>query len=425
MLKDRYGNAISTRSEAAREAYVRGVDLLLSASAGTEAAFRAAIDADEGFALAHIALARTLQILGRGPEVKAPLARAVALKAGTTAREQSQIAIFENILTGKGAAGLELIREHVKSWPRDAMALAPATSVFGLIGFSGKAGREADQLALLEPLADAYGDDWWFRTVLAFAEIELQMHDRGLRNIETALVQFPRNAHGAHIRAHLYYEMGERQDGLAYLKDWAKAYPRDGQIHCHVNWHIALWSMETGQVDEAWTVYESAMRPGVAWGPQINVLTDCAAFLHRAEIAGVPRRPELWKEVAAYAARWFPNSGVQFADMHSALAFAMAGDSEALHRIAESPKGPAADMLAPVARGFEAFARGNWDGVIRELAPVLPSHERLGGSRAQRDLLEYTVTCAMLRAGRPDEARQFIASRRPQNGRGGYPVAGL
>jgi hypothetical protein len=111
--------------------------------------------------------------------------------------------------------------------------------------------------------------------------------------------------------------------------------------------------------------------------------------------------------------------------MHSALAFAMAGDGEALARIADAPKGPAADMLAPIARAFSAFARSDFDGTVRELTPVLATHERLGGSRAQRDLIEYTVTCAMLRSGRAEEARRFIAGRRPQNGRSGFPVAGL
>lgn len=425
MLKDRYSYAISTSSTAAQDAYVRASDLLLSASAGTEAAFRDAIAADEAFALAHVGLARTLQVLGRGGEAKAPREQALALAPTTTPREQNQIAIFEKILTGQGAAALEIIRLHIKEWPRDAMALAPATSVFGLIGFSGKAGREADQLALLEPLATHYGSDWWFQTVLAFAEIELQLLERGRRNIEAALAQFPRNAHGAHIRAHLYYEAGEREAGLAYLTDWTKDYPRDGQINCHVNWHLALWSMETGRTEEAWQIYATAMRPGAAWGPQLNVLTDCAAFLARAEINGVPQRPELWKELSAYAATWFPNSGVQFADMHSALAFAMAGDGEALAKIAETPKGPAADMLAPLARGFEAFAKGDWRGVVREIEPHIATHERMGGSRAQRDLLEYIVACALLRGGRTGDAKRRL-SRRPQNrGTTGYPVAGL
>lgn len=426
MLKDRYDNPISTSSVAARDAYVKASDLLLSAGAGAEAAFRDAIAADEGFALAHIALARTLQIQGRGGEVKAPRERAVALAAGTSPREQSHIAIFDKILTGQGVAALEMIRAHIQSWPRDAMALAPATSVFGLIGFSGQAGREVDQLALLEPLERHYGEDWWYRMVLAFAEIELQKLASGRRHIEQALAAFPRNAHAAHIYAHLHYEEGEREAGLAYLTDWAKGYPRDGQIHCHVNWHLALWSMETGRMEDAWRIYKASMRPGAAWGPQINVLTDCAAFLARAEFKGESRQPALWKELSEYAAKWFPNSGVQFADMHSVLAFAMAGDGEALAKIAVAPKGPAADMLAPLARGFGAFAKGDWDGAVREIEPLLASHERMGGSRAQRDLIEYTVACAHLKAGRGDAAARLVATRRPQNrGQAGFPIAGL
>lgn len=425
MLADRYDNPLSTASVAARDAYDTGMDRVLSASAGAEAAFREAIAADEGFALAHVGLARTLQILGRGNEVKAPLERARALAAGTTARERSHIEAFGLVCTGQGAAGLEAIRGHVASWPRDAMMLAPATSVFGLIGFSGKAGREAAQLALLEPLEAQYGDDWWFRTVFAFAQIELGQFERGRANIDKALAAFGRNAHAAHIKAHLHYEQGEREAGRAFLADWARDYPRDGVLHCHVNWHLALWGLETGRSEEAWSIYGRAIHPGAAWGPQLNVLTDAASFLFRAEMAGQPRRPELWRELSAYAAKWFPNSGVAFADVHAALSHAMAGDADALARLTEGAKGAAADMVAPVARAFASFTRSDWPEVVSLLTPQLATHERLGGSRAQRDLIEYTLASALLRQGRNEEARRMIATRRPNNGQGGYPLAGL
>jgi tetratricopeptide (TPR) repeat protein len=424
-FEDRYGNALSTSSGTARDAYVAGVDKLLSAGVEIDRPFRDAIAADEGFALAHIALARTLQVLGRGNEAKAPLQRALALASAATAREQSHIAILARILGGQGAEALSMIAEHMRHWPRDAMVLAPATGVFGLIGFSGRAGREVEQLAMLEPLATHYGDDWWFRTVLAFAEIELEKLDRGFRNIEAALRGFPRNAHAAHIKAHLFYEKGQREEGLAYLGQWNATYPREGQLHCHISWHLALWSLETGRRDQAWKIYREALHPGGSWGPQINVLTDCASFLARAEMAGEPRSPELWREISQYAARWFPNSGIVFADMHSALAFAMAGDADALGKIIEHPKGPAADILVPIARGFDGLARGDWTRVVDQLKPVLQSHERVGGSRAQRDLLEYSVTCALLRNGRADEARRLISSRRPQNAASGLPLAGM
>ena len=426
MLKDRYDNLLSTGSAAARDAYVRGVDALLSANVGSEEGFRAAIAADDGFALAHIALARTLQVYGRGGEVKAPLARALALAPATTARERSHIAIFERILSGKGAEGLALTREHVKLWPRDAFALAPSTSVFGLIGFSGLRGREQDQLALLEPLASAYGSDWWYRSLLAFAELEVGELDRARRNIDASLAAFPRNGHGAHIRAHLYYEAGERQDGLAFLNAWARDYPRDAHIHCHVSWHQALWTMELGQREEAWEIYRSSLRPDAAWGPQINVLTDCASFLFRAELAGEPRQPELWQELSTYAAKWFPNPAMAFADVHAALAHAMAGEGSALAKIAEAPKGAAADVVGPVATAFGAFARADWSGTIAALQPVMAEHERLGGPRGQRDLVEYALTAALLRAGRSEDAGRTIAARRPQNARqGGFPITGL
>lgn len=426
MLKDRYDNPLSTASAAARDAYVKGVDALLSANVGSEERFRAAIAADEGFALAHIALARTLQVYGRGGEVKAPLARALELAPGTTPREQSHIAIFERILTGKSAEGLALTREHITTWPRDAFALAPSTSVFGLIGFSGLKGREEDQLALLEPLTQAYGDDWWYRSLLAFAELEVGKYDRARKNIDASLAAFPRNGHGAHIRAHLFYEVGERREGLAFLKDWARDYPRNAHIHCHVSWHQALWSMELGHRQEAWDVYKANLHPGAAWGPQINVLTDCASFLFRAELAGEPRQPELWRDLSDYAAKWFPNPGLAFADVHAALAHAMAGQGEAMAKIAESPKGAAAEVVGPVAKAFGAFARQDWGGAIGALEPIMAEHERLGGSRAQRDLVEYTLAAALLRAGRAQDAGRMIASHRPQNAReGGYPLAGL
>lgn len=98
-------------------------------------------------------------------------------------------------------------------------------------------------------------DDWWFRTVFAFAQIELQDFTNGLRNIETALRGNPRNGHAAHIRGHLYYELGERKAGLQFLSRWAKDYPRDAHIHCHISWHQAIWSLETGQRDDAWSIY--------------------------------------------------------------------------------------------------------------------------------------------------------------------------
>ena len=43
----------------------------------------------------------------------------------------------------------------------------------------------------------------------------------------------------------------------------------------------------------------------------------------------------------------------------------------------------------------------------------MADHARLGGSRAQRDLLELSLLGALLKLGRDDEAKHLLALRRP------------
>jgi hypothetical protein len=66
-------------------------------------AFETAVDADEGFALAHIGLARDMQVRARPDRVKASLARARELAPGLSARERSHINASALLLEGKAA----------------------------------------------------------------------------------------------------------------------------------------------------------------------------------------------------------------------------------------------------------------------------------------------------------------------------------
>jgi tetratricopeptide (TPR) repeat protein len=424
-MLDRYGFPLTTSSAAARDAYVAGVDLSLSANHGSEEAFRRAIACDEGLAAAHVALARTLQVQHKPAAAKAAASRARELAASLPAREKSHVNALATVVDGGSVKGLAAVKEHLAAYPRDGMVLAPCTGVFGLIGFSGREGREAELLALLEPLVSVYGEDWWFTSAHAFAQVEAGEIAAAERTIERSLRLNPRNANGAHIRAHVYYEAGERAAGLAYLADWWKDYDRESLLHCHISWHIALWQMAAGRTQEAWEFFDANLRPGISTGPPINTLSDSASFLLRAEMAGEPRRPDLWREISAYATQWFPSPGIAFADVHAALAHAFAGDAEALAGIIGRAKGPAADLVAPLARAFGLFSRATWTEAAAELRTVLLSHERIGGSRAQRDLIEYALAMCLLRSGRTEEARALLHSRRSRSGVDGWPVQGL
>ncbi|NQW10990.1 MAG: tetratricopeptide repeat protein [Alphaproteobacteria bacterium] len=413
MLQDRYGNTLSTASTAARDAYVEGVDLFLSANHGAEDAFVGATEADDGFALAHAALARTRQILAKGALATDAMAAARARADKLPRREASHVAALGHLLDGNGPAAYEAIRRHLADDPRDALIAQPCTGVFGLIGFSGQPGREAEQLAFTSALAPHYGDDWWFLGQHAFSQVEAGQTGPATKTIERSLAGNPRNANAAHIRAHVYYEAGETEAGYSYIDGWRRDYDKTGPLHCHISWHVALWALERGDAETMWRVIDADIAPGAAWGPPLNVVSDTAAILYRAGLAGVAVSAERWRAVSDYAAQFFPTPGIAFADVHAALAHAMAGNGEALGRVITDAKGPAADLVRTLAGAFQAIAAGSWAEATAHLTSAMADHERLGGSRAQRDLVEYALLGALLKQGRADEARLLLITRRP------------
>ncbi|MFT5507704.1 MAG: hypothetical protein ACI89J_000772 [Hyphomicrobiaceae bacterium] len=426
MQTDRYGNALSTSSATARDAYIEGVDFVLSGNHGAEDAFQRAIDADDGFALAYAGLARGCQVMARGAEARDAMAKAEQLAASNalTSREQGHIAAMSLLIGGNGAGALKAMRANAVDHPRDALVVQPCTSVFGLIGFSGMAGREAEQLAFLNSLAPHYDDDWWFNTAHAFAQCEVGQIARSVETIERSLAGNPNSAHGAHVRSHIYYENGETEAGYKYISDWRENYDPRSPLMCHISWHVALWAMERGDTDRAWELIDGHVRPANASGPPLNILTDTASFLMRSELAGQPRRADLWEETSAYAQKMFSNPGIAFADVHAGLAHAVAGKSEALEKVIVDAKGPARDLVSKMSEAFRAFAKQSWAEAIGFLTPVMSDHERIGGSRAQRDLLEFMYLGALLRLDRMDEAKRLLVMRRPLKA-DGHPVVGL
>ena len=414
ILTDSFGNPLGTTSQLAQEAYVDALEAYLDARDGIVPALDRAIDADPEFALAYTLKARTAQVYGQMTEAKALSAQAVQRTSGLPEQVASHIGIFDDLIHSRVGQGYDRARAHLVEHPRDTVVAGTCLGVFSLIGFSGREGREAEHLSLVEQLAPAYGDDPWFQSQLAFAQMETGHLSEAAVSIEKGIKGRPRSANTSHIRSHLYYEMGETEAGRDYLQDWMKSYSADGLMHCHNSWHVALWSLSLGDVDHMWQVVREALDPDVSTSPALNILTDLASLYWRAEMAGETVPDDAWQRLSDYAITAFPNPALGFADVHAALAHAMAGHDEPLKKIAEGPKGPVADLVAPCAEAFRAIAKQDWARAEAELIPVMVAHERLGGSRAQRDIIDLTLLHTQIRQGRADEARRLLAIRRPR-----------
>ena len=416
--KDRYGLPLSAQGRDAAEHYMEGIDCALALTTGAPAGLEAAIAADPGFAMAHIALAREFQYRGDIPEAQASKFKALQCMDGVTRRERQHIEALVRAVDGDGPGALALIREHVQEFPRDAFLLKQADGPFGLIGFGGGQDRLEANFALLESVAEAYGDDWWFLSAYAFAQNELGSHEKARRLVQRALELQPHSGHSAHTMAHVFFETGDHSAGAGFLEGWLPAFPRQAQIYSHLTWHLALFQLACGHPDHVFELYHQTLNPEVCPGVPLIALCDAAALLWRHDLYGLPRPTGSREAVAAFAARTFPRAGITFGDVHCALAYAAAGDIEALtqlttqlrERLAQG-KVPASEVVPALVEALAAFAHGDYESAVQYLEPVADQVVRVGGSNAQREVFEDTLLQAYLRAGHYAQAESVLRQR--------------
>src|ERR1700726_4438130 len=427
MLADRYDLALSTASKAARDAYVQGCDLALTFYPGAIEAFDRAIAADPSFSLPRAGKAQVLMREGNVAAARAALTAAKGLATGLSEREASHIRYFDLAFAGQTDAAIDTLYAHLAAWPRDALVLATAANPNGLIGASGRIGQKHQIAALMDSLAPHYGDDYWFLAHHAMALSEDGQLAAARPKIERSVAANPNNAHGAHGYAHVCYESGEPDTARAYLSSWLTTYPRDGFFYGHLSWHLSLFELQAGNWAKAPLLYRDAIALDRHSGGPQQRMSDGTAFLWRSELAGQPRDAAAWRAMCDYANSALPGPSSGLADLHVILAQAVRGDdavrdarARQIEDLAREGRYPSGSYLPALSRGFAAFECGDFSAAIEALAPIAGESERIGGSRAQHDLIEFTLLKAYLNAGRMAEARDLLGARRP--GASGVPV---
>ena len=112
-----------------------------------------------------------------------------------------------------------------------------------------------------------------------------------------------------------------------------------------------------------------------------------------------------------------------FNDLHALLALIGTGDLTAARRWAGqagaqaersggSNRAIAREVGAPLMRGMLAYAQGRHDEAIETLYPVRALAHRLGGSHAQRDLIDQTLLAAAAQATDRSAGRALLNERR-------------
>ncbi len=417
---DSRGLPLSTRSDLAAERYREGVDLLLSAWPGADAALDAAIEADPDFALAQAARARLHAIRAEAPAARTLIAAAAGIAARHgTERERSHVDVLALAIHGRSAEALQRALAHADAWPRDALILGLPLGAFGLFAFSGMADHDQARVDLCERHAGHFAaDDWWFLNYRGWSHAEngAVAHGRELTQRSHDLRRA--NANAVHALSHAMFEGGAGEDAERLIGGWLPDYDRSGTLHGHIAWHAALAALERGDTAKALAVYEAHVQPSASLGLPLNVVTDTVSFLWRLRAYGHEVPSGLWEAAAAYAAPLYTKAGLPFADVHMAMLDAATGDAAALERRAaaltamvEAGTLAAGPVVPAICRAALAFAEEDYEGCVRLLEPLAHEVVRIGGSGAQREIVQDTLLVALMRGGEAEKARALLDAR--------------
>ena len=417
---DRRGLSLSTNSDLAAERYRDGVDLLLSAWPGAAELLEEAVAADPDFALAHAAHARLHAIRAEPAEARARIANAMEIVSREgSERERSHVEILSLAIHGQSAKALARALAHADTWPRDALILSLPLGAFGLFAFSGMADHDQARVELCERHVRHFAaDDWWFLTYRGWAQTENGAVTLGRQLTERAFELRNANANAVHALSHAMFEGGAGVDSERLIADWLPSYDRIGPLHGHLAWHRALVALERGDAERALEIYAEHIQPSVSAGMPINVVSDAASLLWRLRAYGYAVPAGLWEAAAAYARPIFARAGFPFADIHMALLAAATGDWEAVERraaalteLVEAGSLAAGPVVPAICRASLAFAEEDYPACARLLEPVAAEVVRIGGSGAQREVVEDTLFLALIRSGETAKARTLLDRR--------------
>ncbi|QWF20109.1 pyridine nucleotide-disulfide oxidoreductase [Nocardioides sp. LMS-CY] len=404
--RDRNDQLLTCSPEAAA-VYRRGTEDLLRLRGGAERSVAAAIALDPTFALGHATLALLGHEMCAAVDVGARIADALTLAPRATERERSHVHAVAAHLRGDGRP----IVRHLASYPGDAVLLATAVPT---IAFAGVTEVPAEAWAIVEQAAPAYGDDWWYAGLLAFVRQEQGRFDEAMELACRSLLVEPSAGHSAHARAHAHYETGDHHAGLAWMDGWVTGAGAGTDSLSHFSWHAALHELSLGDLDAVRRRYDAQLRPEDATG--CRALVDSGSLLFRwALTPGAHDVPDLRRVVAVTSEATLHRPTTPFLALHAAVVHLALDDRPALlglERWAAAHEHPTQrEVVAPLARAFRSMADGHCSAAADRLGALQAQVWRLGGSDAQREIVQEARIAALVRAGRLDEARDVLDAR--------------
>ncbi|MEP3276433.1 MAG: tetratricopeptide repeat protein [Stappiaceae bacterium] len=373
-----------------------------------------AIEVNPTAAMAHI-LKAYLFGLATEPEAAAEAKTIVATarELAKTDIERSHVVALEALVANNWTEAAQLLDRHNMEFPLDLLGLQAGH----LMDFYRANARNLrDRIARVLP---AWSEDRpGYATVLgmyAFGLEETGDYARAEAIGREAVDRDPLDCWAHHAVAHVLEMQGRAQDGIDWMVSREPYWSGDHNFFkVHNWWHKALYHLDLGQSDTVIDLYDAQIR-----GAESEValdLVDASSLLWRLHMED----HDIGDRWAAVAQCWDNHAdGVlyPFNDWHAAMSYLGAGRTDDVDRIVrqylttsvtrnETEAWAKATGL-PLIQGFRAFWEGRYDEAVSTLHRARFIVNSFGGSHAQRDIIDWTLTEAAVRSGTPGLAESL------------------
>src|SRR6266516_6805328 len=380
---DRWGVPVRAGSADAVALLDSAIEDLAALAGDPVADADAAVAADDSLVLGHIYRAY-LQLYGTTPEDVAAAGEILKRLDETFMgeRELHHLHAARHWAEGDWEATTRALERALLRHPRDLLALKVAQDLYF---FLGNRLELRDTAARVLPAWPRSVPGWGYvQGIYAFGLEENADYRQAESRARAALDHNPRDVWSVHALAHVFEMEGSQRDGVEFLTssapDWSPSY-----FAIHNWWHRGLYHLELGEIREALALYDDPIRTGRSTG-WLDVV-DAAALLWRLSLFGVDVT-ERAEQLAADIDDLVSSPVYIFNDWHAVMAFGLA-----------------------LLEAFGAFAAGHPDRAIDLLIDIRPRANAVGGSHAQRDVIDLTLIAAAARAGDDSLARALVTER--------------
>jgi tetratricopeptide (TPR) repeat protein len=328
-------------------------------------------------------------------------------------RERHHLAAARAWAGGDWQAATRSLERALVACPRDLLALKVAQDLYF---FLGNRLELRDVAARVLPAWPESDPAWGFvQGIHAFGLEENADYRAAESAARAALARNPKDVWGVHALAHVFEMEGSHETGVVFLTrsspDWETSY-----FAVHNWWHLGLYLLELGRVNDALALYDQRIRAGHS--TEWLDIVDAAALLWRLSLYGADVTIRA-KALAADISGLVDEPAYIFNDWHAVMTFGLAGDHARTEAILDANM----DLTAPTNRraaeraglrlldAFRRYAGGEPAVAAELLTDIRPEAHAVGGSHAQRDVIDLTLIAAAARSGNAALARALVTER--------------